>query len=36
MPCRVVDLDLAVIWDLDFLTTRQIHNSSSVLQEVDI
>ena len=36
MLCRVVDLNWAVIWDLDFLTTRQIHNSSPELQEVDI
>ena len=36
MPCRVVDLDWAVIWDLDFLTMQQTHNSSPALQEVDI
>ena len=36
MPCIIVERDLAVIWDLDFLTTQQIHNSSLALQEVDI
>ena len=36
MPFQVVALEEAVIWDLDFLTTRQTHNSSPELQEVDI
>ena len=36
MPWRVVDLDWTAIWDLDYLTTQQIHNSSPALQEVDI
>ena len=36
MPCRVVDLNWAVIWDLDFLTTTQTHDRSPALQEVDI
>ena len=36
MPCRVVDLEMAVIWHLDFSTTRQTYNSSPALQEVDI
>ena len=36
MSIRAIDLIWAVIWDLDFFITEQIHDGSQPLQEGDV